>query len=77
MGLEAASEIIPVVGSALKIAAKAKQFKDRLDIQNNMKKISSLIPFTLADLIARYIASKLTIKRRNFITNLTYEDVCS
>jgi hypothetical protein len=32
MGLEAASEIIPVVGTALKLASKAKQFKDRLEI---------------------------------------------
>ena len=42
-----------------------------------MEKISSLIPFAQAELIARYIASKLTIKRRTYITKLTYDDICS
>ena len=49
MGLEAAAEIIPVVGGALKLAAGAKKFADKQELKKNMEKISSLIPFAQAE----------------------------
>ena len=44
-------------------------------IKTKLQKINQLIRDDQKNLIAKYIAAKLTIKRRTYITNLTPTDI--
>jgi len=43
------------------------------EIKERLKKVSQLIRDDQKNLIARYIASKLTLKRRTYLTKITLE----
>jgi hypothetical protein len=44
-------------------------------IQDKLKKISSLVPDDMRGIIADYVASKLTINRRGYIQNLSRDEL--
>ena len=54
------------------------EYKNELVIKEKLSKISVMIRDDMKNLVAKYIASKLVIKRRSYLTNLTSEDIqCS
>lgn len=76
--LTIAGEIIPEVGSVLTQIAQVMEYKNELVIKEKLSKISVMIRDDMKNLVAKYIASKLVIKRRAYLTNLTSEDIrCS
>ena len=76
--LTIAGEIIPEVGSVLTQIAAVMEYKNELVIKEKLSKISVMIRDDMKNLVAKYIASKLVIKRRTYLTNLTQEDIrCS
>jgi hypothetical protein len=73
--LQLAGDIIPEVGSILVKIGSAIEIKNERAIRQKLYKISQLIRDDQKNLIARYIAAKLTIKRRTYLTNLTMKEV--
>ena len=69
--LTIAGEIIPEVGSVLTQIAAIMEYKNELVIKEKLSKISVMIRDDMKNLVAKYIASKLVIKRRTYLTNLT------
>ena len=69
--LTIAGEIIPEVGSVLTQIAMVLEYKNELVIKEKLSKISVMIRDDMKNLVAKYIASKLVIKRRTYLTNLT------
>jgi len=59
------------VGWIISGIGKSLEFKNEKDIKDKLNKISQLIRDDQKNLIARYIASKLTIKRRTYLTKIT------
>ena len=59
--LQVAGEFIPEVGTILSKIATFIEYKNEKDIQARLKKISQLIVDEKKNIIAKYIASKLTI----------------
>ena len=70
-----AGEIIPEVGSIISGIGSALEWKNEREIKAKLQRISSLIHDDHKNLIAKYIASKLTIKRRTYLTHLTLEEI--
>lgn len=73
--LKLAGEIIPEVGSILSHIGTALELKNEKEIKKKFHKISLLIRDDQRSLIAQYIATKLTIKRRTYLTKLTMQEV--
>lgn len=59
----------------MKGAASALEWQNELDIKHRLKTISQLVPDDQKNLIAKYIASKLTIKRRTYLTQISLTDI--
>lgn len=53
------------------------ELKNTREINDKLRKISSLVRDDQKNLVAKYIASKLTIKRRTYLTRLTNEELNS
>ena len=70
-----AGEIIPEVGGIIRGMGAALEWKNEKKIKEKLQKISQLIRDDQKNLIANYIASKLTIKRRTYISSLTREEI--
>ena len=51
------------------------EYANECVIKDKLSKISLLIRDDMKNLIAKYIASKLVIKRRTFLTNLNLDDI--
>ena len=73
--LAIAGEIIPEVGGVLTKISAIMEFANECVIRDKLSKISLLIRDDMKNLIAKYIASKLVIKRRTFLTNLSLDDI--
>jgi hypothetical protein len=75
--LKLAGEAIPEVGGVLSGLGSALEFKNERDIKAKLLKINHLIRDDKKNLIAKYIAAKITIKRRNYIAGLTEQEIRS
>ena len=76
--LTIAGEAIPEVGSVLTKIAAVLEYRNELAIKEKLQKISGLVRDDMKNLVAKYIASKLVIKRRTYLTQLTLEEIkCS
>lgn len=73
--LSLAGEIIPEVGGVLTKIAAVMEFRNEQVIKEKLTKMSLLIRDDMKNLIAKYIASKLVIKRRTFLTGLTMDHI--
>ena len=70
-----AGELIPEVGSILSYIGQAIELKNEVEIKKRLNKMSQLIRDDQKNLIAKYVASKITIKMRKAIENLKIEDI--
>lgn len=70
-----AGDIIPVVGGILKGASSTLEWTNHREIKMKLEKISQLVRDDQKNLIAKFVAAKLLIKRRTYISKLTMEDV--
>ena len=68
--LKLAGEIIPEVGSILVKVSELMEINNEKQITDKLKKISSLIPDEMRSMIAEYMATKITINRRQYIEDL-------
>ena len=59
----------------MKGAAAALEWQNEMDIKSRLKTISQLVPDDQKNLIAKYIASKLTIKRRTYLTQISLTEI--
>jgi hypothetical protein len=73
--LAIAGEIIPEVGGVLTKIATVMEYANERVIKEKLSKISLLIRDDMKNLIAKYIASKLVIKRRTYLTALTMDHI--
>jgi hypothetical protein len=73
--LTLAGELIPEVGSILVSLSSAIELNNEREIKLKLQKINQLIRDDQKNLIAKYIAAKLTIKRRSYIANLSMTDI--
>ena len=73
--LAIAGEIIPEVGGVLTRIASVMEYANECVIKDKLSKISLLIRDDMKNLIAKYIASKLVIKRRTYLTSLTIDHI--
>lgn len=73
--LSIAGEIIPEVGGVLTKIATVMEYANERVIKEKLSKISLLIRDDMKNLIAKYIASKLVIKRRTYLTRLTMDQI--
>ena len=51
------------------------ELKNRLEIEDRFRKVSRLIREDRKNLIAKYIATKLTVQRRTYLTMLSIDEV--
>ena len=70
-----AGEIIPEVGCILSKLGEMMELKNEMQILEKLKKISYLIPDEIRSYIADYVATKLTINRREYIESLKMEEL--
>ena len=68
--LKLAGEIIPEVGGILVKVSEIMEIAEEKQITDKLKKISLLVPDDSRSIISEYVASKLTIKRRQYIQAL-------
>jgi hypothetical protein len=73
--LKLAGEIIPEVGGILVKVSEIMEWHEEKNITEKLKKISALVPDESRTFISESVASKLTIKRRNFIQNLKMDEL--
>ena len=68
--MQIAGESIPEVGGILSGIGSMLELKNERAITNKLCKINQLIRDDQKNLVAKYVASKLTIKRRSYISSL-------
>lgn len=73
--LKLAGEIIPEVGGILVKVSEIMEWKEEKNITDKLKKISALVPDESRTIISESVASKLTIKRRQFIQDLKMDEL--
>ena len=73
--LQLAGELIPEVGGVMVTLGAIMEIHNEKDIKVKLQRINQMIRDDQKNLIAKYIAAKLTIKRRTYIGNLTQNDI--
>ena len=73
--LKLAGEIIPEVGGILVKVSEIMEWQEEKNITEKLKKISALVPDESRTVISESVASKLTIKRRQFIQDLKMDEL--
>lgn len=73
--MQLAGDAIPEVGGIIKGLGSMLELKNERDIINKLRKINQLIRDDQKNLVAKYVASKLTIKRRTYISSLTDNEI--
>jgi uncharacterized membrane protein YgaE (UPF0421/DUF939 family) len=73
--LQLAGEAIPEVGGVLSGLGSVLVLKNEREIKAKFQKINQLIRDDQKNLIAKFIACKLTIERRNYISGLTDQEI--
>lgn len=75
VALSLAGDIIPEVGNIFKGIGALIEWKNEKEIQGRLKKISQLVRDDQKNLVSEYISSKLLVKRRTYLANLTRSDI--
>jgi len=75
IALQSAGELTPAFGKLMKGLGLVLEKYNEKDIKKKYKEISNLIPSNMKNEISGFIALKLTIRKRKFLTKLTLEEV--